>query len=184
MFKSNRNRFGIGILTTLMLAVCACSSTPSQRTAGQTVDDSVLLGRVKAALVRDDTTKARDINVDVYRGVVQLNGFVDSNAEKMEASKVTKGVNGVKEVRNNLEVRTGDRSAGTVLDDGVITAKVKSALVADSRTKAREINVTTNDGIVQLSGFVDSSAARSAASEVASSISGVRSVRNELEVKE
>lgn len=183
MFNLNRNRFGVSIFAVLLLAVSACTATNTQRTAGQTVDDSVLLGRVKAALVRDDTTKARDINVDVYRGVVQLNGFVDSNGEKMEASKVAKGVEGVRQVRNNLEVRSGDRTAGAVLDDGVITAKVKSALIADSRTKAREINVTTNEGVVQLSGFVDSSTARSAAAEVAGSISGVKSVRNELEVK-
>lgn len=161
----------------------ACSTSPSQRTAGQTVDDSVLLSKVKTALIENDTTKARQINVNVFEGVVQLNGFVDNETEKSTATKVSKSVTGVQEVRNNLEVGDSSRTAGNVVDDSTITARVKSALVADSRTKGGDINVTTNSGMVQLGGFVDSSNEKAAASEIARSVDGVKNVDNQLDVK-
>jgi hyperosmotically inducible protein len=91
-------------------------------------------------------------------------------------------VAGVKSVRDNLQVRN-DRSAGTATDDSMLTAKVKSALFANPVTKARQINVATAEGVVQLSGFVDSAAEKSTATEVARSVAGVRSVKNELEMK-
>jgi len=90
----------------------------------------------------------------------------------------------VKAVRNNLQIQPQDRSGGEVVDDTVITAKVKSALISDSRTKAYQIEVKTNMGEVQLGGFVDSSDAKKAAQEVAHSVSGVKSVTNSLSVKD
>lgn len=86
---------------------------------------------------------------------------------------------------------TGDRgpveqtaaNAGRVVDDSVLTAKVKSALIADETTKAYQISVTTFEGTVQLSGFVDDAEARRKASQVASNVEGVRDVKNELEVR-
>ena len=76
-----------------------------------------------------------------------------------------------------------DRTTGEVIDDSVVTGKVKSALIADSRTKAYQINVTTKQGVVYLNGTVDSTAAKLAATEVAKSIEGVKSVANELSAK-
>ena len=72
---------------------------------------------------------------------MQLNGFVGTQAEKSAATKAAQGVSGVKEVRNNLEVKStvmadADRSPGEVIDDATITAKVKTALIADETTKA------------------------------------------------
>jgi len=170
------------------LLIAACSSTPTQRSAGETVDDSVLTGKVKAALVDDDLVKAGEVNVDAYRGVVQLNGFVGTQAEKAAATKAAQGVSGVKEVRNNLEVKSvvmadADRSAGEVIDDTAITAKVKTGLISDETTKAYQINVETNSGIVELGGFVDSEAAKSRATEVARSVKGVKEVHNDLQLK-
>jgi osmotically-inducible protein OsmY len=78
---------------------------------------------------------------------------------------------------------TNDRSAGQVIDDSVLTGKVKTALIADSRTKAYQINVTTKEGIVHLNGVVDSTAAKIAATEVAQAIEGVKAVDNELSAK-
>ena len=74
-------------------------------------------------------------------------------------------------------------SAGRVIDDSVITGKVKSALIADPATKAYQIDVVTYQGTVQLSGFVDNSDARSRAAEVAKSVGGVRDVKNSLQVR-
>jgi hyperosmotically inducible protein len=187
-----RRSFTLSTATALLsaLLIAACSSTPTQRSAGETVDDSVLTGKVKAALVDNDLVKAGEVNVDSYRGVVQLNGFVGTQAEKSAASKAAQSVKGVKEVRNNLEVKSvamanadADRSAGQVVDDATITAKVKTDLIADPTTKAHQINVDTNSGIVELGGFVDSQAAKDRAAEIARSVKGVKDVKNDLQLK-
>jgi hyperosmotically inducible periplasmic protein len=169
----------------LMYALAGCTSTPTEKPASEVVDDAAITGKVKTALTDDETTKARDIKVETYKGVVQLSGFVDSNAEKQRAGEVARAVGGVKEVRNDIEVqtRTAERSTGEVVDDGVITAKVKAALIDDPVTKARQINVDTRQGVVQLQGFVDTNDEKMKATEVARSVSGVQSVLNDLEVK-
>jgi osmotically-inducible protein OsmY len=74
-------------------------------------------------------------------------------------------------------------TAGRAVDDSVITTKVKSALIADPVTKAHEISVETNDGTVQLSGFVDNSEQRSRAVEIAKEVPGVKNVKNSLQIK-
>lgn len=73
--------------------------------------------------------------------------------------------------------------AGRVIDDSVITGKVKAALIADSVTKAHQINVETKQGEVLLSGFVDSKAARARAGELARQVEGVHAVKNSLELR-
>ena len=166
-----------------LLSVAACSSTRSQRAPGEQVDDAALLTSVKSALAADPVTEAGEINVDVNRGVVKLAGFVDSSKEKSQAGDVARKVDGVKSVQNDIAVKTENSSAGEVIDDSVLTAKVKAALIGDSATKAHQINVETKGGVVQLSGFVDTAAAKSAASQVAKSVNGVKDVRNELSVK-
>jgi hyperosmotically inducible periplasmic protein len=97
--------------------------------------------------------------------------------------KIAEGVQGVKSVHDNLKIRTDNPTVGEALDDSVVTARVKTALIANPVTKARQINVATADGVVQLSGFVDSSNEKSTATEVARTVPGVRLVQNELEMK-
>jgi hyperosmotically inducible protein len=170
-------------LAALMLTGSACAGTPPDRSTGQVVDDSTLAVKAKSALIENPATKAHKIDLEVHQGEVQLNGFVNTAAEKQSAAATVQSIAGVKSVRNNLEVKPQDRSSGEVVDDTVITAKVKSALIADSRTKAYQIEVKTNKGEVQLGGFVDSPDAKRAAQEVAQSIAGVKSVTNSLSVK-
>lgn len=74
------------------LLVSACAGGATQRTVGETVDDSTVLARVKTALISNEATKARQIDVEVYRGNVQLNGFVDSEAAKAAANTTAKDV--------------------------------------------------------------------------------------------
>ena len=74
-------------------------------------------------------------------------------------------------------------SVGTEIDDGVVTAKVKSALLADPSIKSFDIAVVTRKGEVQLSGFVDIQAQIDHASELARAVDGVKSVANEMSVK-
>lgn len=171
------------IAGTALLGTAACSATRTQRAPGEQVDDAALLTSVKSALVADPVTEAGEINVDVNRGIVSLNGFVGSQQEKSQAAQVAGKVDGVKEVQNNLAVKEGSSTAGEVIDDSILTAKVKAALIANSDTKAHQINVETKQGVVQLSGFVDDAAAKSAATTVARSVTGVKDVKNELSVK-
>ena len=74
-------------------------------------------------------------------------------------------------------------STGEYIDDAAITAKVKTALAGDPRTKAHQVNVETREGVVQLSGFVDNSEAKSTAEELARSVDNVKSVDNQIDVK-
>ena len=163
-------------------SAAACAATRTQRTAGETIDDTVILSSVKAELMRDSSTSAHEINVEVYRGKVQLNGYVDSEREKSAATTVASRVKGVQSVQNNLAIGEKE-TVGEYLDDATVTAKVKAALIESRDTKAYQINVETEDGVVQLSGFVDTEAARSAATTVARAVKGVKDVRNELSVK-
>ena len=175
--------FVSAVMLVVSMAVVACASTGTSKTAGEQVDDSVTTGRVKAALIADPTTKAHQIDVETFKGTVQLNGFVDTAASKERASEVAKNTKGVTAVRNNLTVKASDRSGGDMVDDTAITAKVKAALAGDARTKAHQVNVETRDGRVQLSGFVDNSEAKSTAEELARSVDNVKTVDNELSVK-
>jgi len=170
-------------LATLILSVSACAATPTDRSSGQAVDDSTVEVKAKTALIENPVTKAYKIDLEVYKGQVQLNGFVDTAAEKQAAAETVQKIAGVKSVQNNLQVQPHDRTSGQYVDDSTITAKVKSALIADDRTKAYQIEVKTNMGEVQLGGFVDSPAAKKAAQEVAQTVTGVKSVTNSLDVK-
>ncbi|MBK6454241.1 MAG: BON domain-containing protein [Steroidobacteraceae bacterium] len=173
-----------GILGVLALA-SACSSTRTQQSAGEVIDDSVLTSKVKVALIDDPVTKAGQINVETYRGVVQLGGFVDNTQQKVQATKVARSITGVKEVRNDLRIGAkADPTAGQVVDDSVVTASVKAKLADDSTTKAHQINVGTDKGVVQLTGFVDSTSMKDRAGEIARSVDGVKQVRNDLEIRQ
>jgi len=176
--------FVSAVMFVMTLAMIACASTRTQKSAGEQVDDTVTTAEVKAALIGDPVTKAGQIDVEVFKGTVQLNGFVDSAASKQRASELAHKTKGVTAVHNNLTVKTTmDRPNEQVVDDGEITAKVKTALAGDPRTKAHQINIETRSGVVQLSGFVDNSEAKSTAEELARAVHDVKSVDNELEVK-
>jgi len=163
-------------------AVLAMATAQAEKSAGNVIDDNTINASVKAALIGNKTTKAHDINVETYKGAVQLSGFVDSPQQKDEATKVASEVEGVKSVNNSISVG-GKTSMGTKLDDTVTTGKVKAALMDASNVKSGQINVETNSGIVQLSGFVDSAAMKDKAGQVAAGVSGVKKVQNALIVR-
>lgn len=170
----------VGILAN---ALVACAATRTHESTGEVVDDVTITTKVKAALVGDATTKERDITVQTYRGVVELSGFVGSNDERSEAARVTRDVTGVRGVHNELTVQDDRRTVGTAIDDGVIRTKVKTALIGNSITKARDIDVAVNHGVVQLSGFVDSNEELTTAADVARTVQGVKDVDNALKIK-
>ena len=74
-------------------------------------------------------------------------------------------------------------TAGKYVDDSVITTKIKASLAQDDALKAFQINVKTYNGVVQLSGFVDSQMTIDKAGQIASGVEGVKSVKNDLLMK-
>jgi len=180
----NRGMIKLIAMAGVLAMVSACSSTRTQQSAGEVIDDSVLTSKVKVALIDDPVTKAGQINVETFRGVVQLGGFVDNARIKEQATKVARSVTGVREVRNDLRVSTPQETAGQVIDDATVTASVKAKLAEDSTTKAHQVNVETQKGVVQLTGFVDSTTARARAGELARTVDGVAVVRNDLEIRQ
>lgn len=162
--------------------LCYGAQSHADKTSGEVVDDSTINASVKAELIGNKTTKANDINVETYKGVVQLSGFVETQAEKEEAGRVAAAVSGVRSISNNISIGS-KTSMGTKLDDSVMTGKVKTALMDADDVKSGQINVETKGGVVQLSGFVDSAAMKAKAGEVAAAVEGVKKVDNVLVVK-
>lgn len=85
--------------------VSGCSSTSTRESTGEYIDSSALTAKVKSALISDETVRARDVEVETFRGTVQLSGFVDTEAQKERATAVARSVQGVRDVKNNLIVK-------------------------------------------------------------------------------
>jgi hyperosmotically inducible protein len=166
----------------VVIAAFAVGLGATQAFAGA-LEDAALTAKVKTALVASPSAKASQVDVESKDGVVQLKGYVDSQEHIAAAQSAAAGVQGVTKVENNLKVQTSERGAGVVIDDAVITAKVKSSLLADSGTHGLKIDVDTRKGVVQLNGFVASETERTLAQNLAAKIEGVSSVENKLTVK-
>jgi hyperosmotically inducible protein len=94
------------ILTAVMLTMTlGCASTRTQEGTGQYVDDSVITTKVKAAILGEPGLKVSEINVETFKGVVQLSGFVSSRDDVRSAVRVASAVNGVKSVKNDMQVK-------------------------------------------------------------------------------
>lgn len=88
------------------LSAAACAPTQTSRSTGQTLDDSAITARVKTEIAQTaGMGEAAVINVDTYRGVVSLAGFVDNEQQKATAAQAAKRVPGVDKVVNNLEIK-------------------------------------------------------------------------------
>lgn len=169
-----------------LLACCSLALTMAtafaEKTAGEHVDDSLTTARVKMALLDSSLSDASNINVETSKGVVQLSGFLDSKEIKVAAAKIAADVEGVKDVSNRITVRTAKRSVGRSLDDTILASKIKLAMAENDTTSATKINIEVREGIVELSGFVNSYAERDAAVEFVSRIDGVKDVINAIDI--
>lgn len=85
--------------------IAGCSSTPTQQSTGEAIDDGVITARVKAKLIEDPVTKAHQINVDTFKGTVQLSGFVEDDDARSRALQLARDVDGVKQVKDAMQVR-------------------------------------------------------------------------------
>jgi len=92
-------------LAIALVSVVGCASTSTKEGTGEYVDDSVITTKVKAAIFNEPSLKAAEINVETFKGVVQLSGFVSSSAAENKAVEVTRSVKGVKSVKNDMRVK-------------------------------------------------------------------------------
>ena len=166
----------------LVVAFGACSKQGEQSKTGQYLDDATVTAKVKADLIKDDTVKANEIQVETTAGVVQLSGIVSSEDARLRAEQLAQATEGVKSVRNDLTVQASQQTAALSLDDAVITTKVKAALLADDEVKGLAINVETSGGTVQLNGSARSDSERQKAEQLAKAVEGVTSVQNLIAV--
>lgn len=95
----------IAICSLVFATLLGCNAASKKETTAEYIDDSYLTTKVKAAILRDPTLKSSEINVETYKGAVQLSGFVNSRSDINRAVEVTRTVRGVKAVRNDMQVK-------------------------------------------------------------------------------
>jgi hyperosmotically inducible protein len=155
------------------------SATEEAKTA---VSDSWITSKTKIALYSDERVKGTQVSVDTKNGVVHLRGKVDSNEAKAAAADVAKGIEGTKSVKNDLQVVAPTARKAVDASDKDIDKAVESRLQKDANLK--KVDVRTDGGVVTLTGEVPTITASARASEMARGVAGVKSVKNELTVRQ
>lgn len=148
------------------------------------INDAWLTAKTKIALFADSRVKGHEVNVETKEGVVMIRGKVDTNAAKEAAESIAKNIDGVKSVKNDLQVVAPSKREAIDDKDDAITTRVKNEIEKDSYLKKADIKVKTNAGVVSLTGEVQDLTTSAQASTIAWQVPGVKSVKNDLTVKE
>ena len=189
--KYERNRYPL--IAAAVLALClsevaiSASSDAKSGGFGAAIVDTVITTKVKAKFIGDPQLKGSDITVKTTNGVVTLTGSADAADAADRAAALATAVEGVKSVDNEIKAPSiSDRVAGStdqILDktqekvsDSWITTRIKTQLFADDQIKGTDIHVNTTDGVVALSGTVQSPAQRDRTVALVSRIDGVKHV--------
>lgn len=181
----------LAVSVTGVLSFTGCNKTQEDAsksatgtTVGTEIDDSIITTKVKSKLLADQDIKGFDLKVETHKGDVLLSGFVDNQAQIDHAIMITRSIEGVKNVDNKVGLKSDSATTmGVKVDDSIVTSKVKSSLLADPDIKSLDIAVVTNNGEVQLSGFVNNQTQIDHAIDIARRTDGVHNVINELRVK-
>ncbi|WP_240008763.1 BON domain-containing protein [Aquipseudomonas campi] len=161
----------------------------TERSFGETIDDASITAAIKSKLMWGKSTDGMSTNVDTKYGRVTLRGTAQTAAERDLAGRIAKNTQGVVAVDNQIKVNalkptmaeSGKNmadEAGDDISDSWITTKVKSTLLYSSNVAGTAIDVTTNNGVVSLSGQVNNGAERDLAIELAQNVRGVKSVQS------
>lgn len=142
--------------------------------------DAWITTKVKSELATHKDVSALHTKVTTNNGVVTLTGKASSEAEKELTERYARDVEGVQGVDDLLIVMPEETSA---IDDASITMHVKMALAGDRATSALHTDVTTNDGVVTLTGTATSEAEKNLTERVTKDVKGVKSVDNRIEVQ-
>jgi hyperosmotically inducible protein len=174
----------------LAITLASCGKTPDNAPSaaqgssmGDVIDNTVVTARIKSALMANPRINSYDFKVETRNGEVLLSGFVDTQEQLDLALKTVRAVDGVGTIQNNVILKGASATVGNKVDDGVITARVKAALLADTGIHSLDIRVVTRIDEVQLSGFVESQAQIDRAMELTKAIPGVRAVANTMAIK-
>jgi osmotically-inducible protein OsmY len=98
-------RIATALFSVSLLASAGCASTTERASTGEYLDDTVITAKVKASLFNEPTLKASEINVETYKGDVQLSGFVADPTDAAKAVDIARGVKGVTSVKNDVRVK-------------------------------------------------------------------------------
>lgn len=169
----------------LLAADVANESTVKLKpSVGEKLDDAVITTQVKMALLLHRSTSTFRTEVSTTNGIVVIKGSVENSAEKELITKLVEDIQGVKSVENKMTIAKEKTSTvGEKLDDSVITAKVKMALVIHRSTGVLRTSVTTNDAVVTVSGKALNIAEKELVSKVIEDVDGVKSVINEMNIE-
>ena len=170
----------VAVVTILLILSVACAST---RTAGEQFDDATISTKIESKLAADPEVSAFNVDVDTINGIVTLRGEVEKASARTEAYELALNTKGVQEVRNEIRVVSPAEEDDEELSDGWITTKVKAKITADPQLNPFNIDVDTEDGVVILSGIVESEESRQEAEKLARDTKGVVDVDNHLEVE-
>ena len=97
--------FSVFSMILALLFSVGCASTDKREGTGEYIDDTVLTTKVKAAIFNEPTLKSAEINVETFKGVVQLSGFVNSQSDINKAVEVARNVKGVQSVKNDMRTK-------------------------------------------------------------------------------
>lgn len=99
------NKLAAVFLAILMTSLLGCASTATKEGTGEYLDNTVITAKVKAAIFDEPTLKSAEINVETFKGVVQLSGFVGSQANIDKAVEIARQIKGVKSVKNDMQLK-------------------------------------------------------------------------------
>jgi len=148
--------------------------------------DAWIAFKIRSQLLMKAHVSATATTVAVQDGVVTLGGTADNLAQKELTEVYAKEIDWVKSVKNDIVVKDAPAAGETVgekIDDASITSQVKYALFSHKATSALKTKVTTNDGVVSITGEADSDAEKSLVTKLANDVRGTRSVTNDMTVK-
>jgi osmotically-inducible protein OsmY len=99
------SRFVAFMLAVLLATLAGCAGTSTKESTGEYIDDTAITTRVKAAIFNEPSLKSAEINVETFKGTVQLSGFVSSRADINKAAEIARGIPGVTSVRNDMRLK-------------------------------------------------------------------------------
>jgi len=180
-------RYVLTLCTALLIGGALITGTANALSKAEEktpINDSWITAKSKIALFADSRVRGSDINVETNQGTVMIRGKVDSDAAKQAAEGITKGIDGVKAVKNELQVVAPAKREVTDDKDDAITTRVNDQMLKDAQLKKAAIHAQTNAGVVSLTGEVQDLMTSAQASWTAWQVPGVKSVKNDLKVKE
>jgi hyperosmotically inducible protein len=149
--------------------------------------DGWIAWKIRSRLLVKGNVSATATKVTVVDGVVTLTGNADNEAQKTLTEVYAKEIDGVKSVQNEMVITEKSATGETVaekIDDASITTQVKYALLTHKGTSALKTKLDTQDGVVVVTGVARSDAEKALVSKLAQDVRGVRSVRNDMTVRD